>query len=159
RSVSPRMRAASARCAASGSPPIAASNVATPWRARASANSSVKVHTPPTVSPVMRTRLSCGSGTLVSVRFQLHQRRRTLFLNVAEFVKSGKIGLVRPLPCVLVRRSPSPRVVGRPGIGKQRNRLVRPNAVRVQVFAPCLDLGGIVVHGIQQVRLHKGNAL
>ena len=78
-------------------------------------------------------------------RFELHQRRRTLFLNVAELVEAAEVEIVRALPGAIVGRAPAPRVIGRAGIRKQRHGLVRPDAVLVQMRAPGLDVGRIVV--------------
>src|SRR5579871_1266567 len=50
-------RRASARCALVGNPPSAASATSMPRRPRASANSSEKLQTPPTVSVVISMRL------------------------------------------------------------------------------------------------------
>ena len=87
-------RPASARCAGSArrpSPPATPRFRAAP---RPGASSSAKVHTPPTVSPVIRTRLTSPSGMPGILRLQLHQRRGTLLLNVAELVETRR-GRVR----------------------------------------------------------------
>ena len=52
-----------------------------------------------------------------------------IVLQIAELPMRPQIMLVRPFPGFVVRFTPEPAIIGRSGIGEQRNRLVRPDAV------------------------------
>ena len=60
---------------------------------------------------------------------QLRERQRLRLLNLAELLEQAQVVLVRPLPRPVVGDPPELRVVRRPGIREQRDRLVRPDAV------------------------------
>ena len=124
------MRAASCRCASDGAPPSAAKTTSTPCA-------------PERLGQLHRVGPNAADGVArhedaLDHRFELHQWRRTLFLNVAELVEAAQVEIVRALPGAIVGRAPAPRVVGRAGIGEQRHGLVGPDAVLVQMRAPRL---------------------
>src|SRR4051812_700810 len=75
---------------------------------------------------------------------QLRQRDRPFFLHIAELRKNVQVILVRPFPCKIVRFAPDPRVVRRTWVGKQRYRLVGPDAVINQPPAPGFNSSGII---------------
>ena len=119
------MRAASRAAPRTARRPCAASTTSTPCAAeRLGQLQRVGPDTADGVG-VMSTR----SRRLGSHRFELHQRQRTLFLNIAELVEAAQVVVVRALPGAIVGRAPAARVVGRAGIGKQRHGLVGPDAV------------------------------
>ena len=61
------------------------------------------------------------------------------------------------LPCEIVRGAPPDCVIGRAGIRKHRDRLVRPYAVAEKLVPPLVHIGRVVVHGVHEVGLHERN--
>src|SRR5689334_12726585 len=100
----------------------------------ARASSRAKVQTPPAVSAVISTRRMedsdmAGLSCLLPARFELNQRKRTAFLNVAESAETRQISFMRPLPGEIIRRAPAACVVGGTGIREHRHRLVGPHSL------------------------------
>src|SRR5439155_20760468 len=112
---------------------MVASATSTPCSPNARDSSSAYVHTPPTVSAVIRTReperesstiIKCGPGSaplsdsrgsVALAELHLVQPQRTLLLNIAEMSERAKVVVVRAFPGALVRLPPEPRIIGRAG--------------------------------------------
>src|SRR3954451_11662856 len=98
---------------------------------------------PPTASAVISTRSGLAGMTACRSNsrrlLQQVQRQRAVVLDVAELDVMLEVIGERPFPRVIVGPAPESGVVGGAGVGEQRHRLVRPDAVPLQTFTPLFD--------------------
>ena len=62
---------------------------------------------------------------------------------------------MRPFPGEIVRPAPQPAIVGRGGIGIERYRVIRPDAMRLDLLPPGCHRGRIITRLADEIGLHE----